>query len=134
MVQSNATSNPPVNTDPNPGWYFLLVVVAMVGSLSIAFFVKGGIGEMNRLREQKQQLVENNQKQRERIRKLKRREKRLHQDPHLIENIAREKLGLAKPGEKQVGFKFLGSDTIVKTDSDSRIPSATDRYDTSDKF
>lgn len=60
---------------------------------------------MQRYREAKESLQDQLSKKKEKLQKLKKRKKRLHHDPFLIEKLARNKLGLERPGEKRVGLK-----------------------------
>lgn len=84
-------------------WCVILLAVFGVSSAAVAVFVEGGVGgSMEELRERREQLLEARQRNRRRYRALRRREKRLHQDPYLIEQLARERLGLSRPGEKRV--------------------------------
>jgi cell division protein FtsB len=106
---------------PHPAWYLLVVLTAGLCSLAIAFFVKGGIGDMDRLQERKAQLREQIVDKRKTYRRLKDRRKRLHRDPYLIEKIARQRLGLGRPGEKRVRLEDL-SDTALPGDG-SRVHS-----------
>jgi len=84
-------------------WCAVLLAGFVVSSVSIALFVEGGLGsDVTRLRERREALREARVRNRRRHRALRRREKRLHQDPYLIEKLARERLGLSRPGEKRV--------------------------------
>jgi cell division protein FtsB len=88
--------------DPHPAWYLVLVLSAGLSSIAVAYFVKGGVGDMNRLQEQKEELREKIAEKKEKYRKLQARRERLHRDPYLIEKLARQRLGLGRPGEKRV--------------------------------
>lgn len=127
--------------EPHSGWYFLIVATGLLAALSISIFVKGGIGDMERLKKKKQSLRKEYRQRKARLEKLRRREKRLHHDPYLIEKLAREKLGLDRPGEKVVGFRnSVYSDTSAsrlkerefnvpanknQSESDTFVPSAS---------
>lgn len=117
----------PSNNDsgeaPHPVWYLLLVLTAGLCSLAIAFFVKGGIGDMERLRERKTELRDQIASKKKTYRRLKARRKRLHRDPYLIEKIARQRLGLGRPGEKRV---------LIQDHPDT-FPSGTD-FETNSSF
>lgn len=107
---SSDSTNPPA--DPHPVWYLVVVVAAGLSSVAIALFVKGGIGDIERLRERKQQLIQAKKQRRKRLRELRQREIRLHQDPYLIEKLARQKLGLRRPGEKRIRLEEHGDTTV----------------------
>ncbi|MFB6346650.1 MAG: septum formation initiator family protein [bacterium] len=92
-------------TSPHPIWYLVILIAAGCSSAAIALFVKGGIGDIRKLEQKKEKLRQVAKKRRKRLRELRQREKRLHQDPHLIEQLAREKLGLRQPGVKRVRFE-----------------------------
>lgn len=109
------------NEAPHPAWYLLVLLTAGLCSLVIAFFVKGGIGDMDRMRERKAALREQIVNKKETYRKLQDRRKRLHRDPYLIEKIARQRLGLGRPGEKKIRLEDL-SDTPLSGDG-FRVPS-----------
>lgn len=91
-------------------WCILLVAAFGVSSGTVAVFVEGGFGgDLEELRERRQRLLEVRQRNRGRYRSLRRREVRLHHDPYLIEKLARERLGLSRPGEKRVVFDSEGT-------------------------
>lgn len=103
------------DTPPSRGWYAVLIGAAIVSSALIAFFVRGGMTDLQRLHEQKQHLKQQNELLRERARDLQLRRRRLHQDPQVIEELARDRLGLTRPGERQVEFEETGPDTAADT-------------------
>jgi cell division protein FtsB len=107
-----SANNP--ESPPHPAWYLVLLVSAGLCSLAIAFFVKGGIGDMNRLEERKQALKQKIKENKQTYRRLKNRERRLHQDPYLIEKLARKKLGLGRPGEKRIQLSTEG-ETVTES-------------------
>lgn len=107
-------------SDPHPIWYLVIFVAAGLTSVAIALFVKGGIGDIERLQERKQTLMQNKKEHRKRLRKLRQRQKRLHQDPYLIEKLARQKLGLHRPGEKIIRLRN-------QPDSSATLKSRSDR-------
>lgn len=87
---------------PHRGWYLVLIAGALLCSGTIAFFTDDNVLEIQRLREQREQTRAQHQQLKEKNQKLKRRKTRLRQDPHLIEELARDKLGYHRPGEKRV--------------------------------
>jgi len=97
---------------PSRSWYAAIIAIAILSSSIIAFYIQGGMTDLERLRERKQQLQQENVRLQKRAEQLKTRRRRLHEDPHLIEDLARERLGLARPGEKAVSFHETGSDTV----------------------
>lgn len=100
----------------HPAWYLVLFVSVCLSSLAIAFFVKGGVGDMNRLTERKEELREKIREKQDKYDQLQAREKRLHQDPYLIEELARQRLGLGRPGEKVVELEDTGETVTEKLD------------------
>lgn len=128
MTASNQSDGDPLH----PGWFFLLLGAAFLASLGVFLFVEGGVGDVDRLRGEKQSLLRHNERQRERYRDLVRRRKRLHHDPYLIEELAREKLGLHTPGEQVVrresrGDTRPGSPGGIRGESGSDSPPARKR-------
>lgn len=115
----SSTNN--ANDTPHPAWYLLVVLTAGLCSLAIAFFVKGGIGDMDRMRERKAQLREQIANKKDTYRRLKDRRKRLHRDPYLIEQIARQRLGLGRPGEKKIQLENGPSTPVL--DPETGMPS-----------
>jgi len=102
---------------PSRGWYAVIIAAAIVSSAVIAFFVRGGMSDLQRLREQKKYLRQQNKRLKKKARELEIRRRRLHQDPQLIEEIARDRLGLARPGEKQVELSEPTPDTGARQDT-----------------
>lgn len=90
------------DAEPHPIWYLIVVTAAGLSSVAIALFVKGGVGDVEGLQERKKELIQAKKERKQRLRKLRQREKRLHRDPYLIEKLARQKLGLRRPGEKRI--------------------------------
>lgn len=99
MPSSNQSNN---GKDPHPAWYLVLVLSAGLSSIAVAYFVKGGVGDMNRFQDRKDELREEIAKKKETYQQLQARRERLQQDPYLIEKLARKRLGLGRPGEKRV--------------------------------
>lgn len=110
----------PSDDKPHPAWYLLIVLTAGLCSLAIAFFVKGGIGDMDRLSERKTALREQIANKKETYRRLKDRRKRLHRDPYLIEKIARQRLGLGRPGEMRIRLEDEPGTSVLDTGSRMR--------------
>ncbi|MFB6355317.1 MAG: septum formation initiator family protein [bacterium] len=119
-----STQQPEDPRDPSGGWYVILLAGALISSVSIAFFVEGGIGDLERLQKKKKKLKTAHRNLQKKHKELKLRRKRLQQDPHLIENLARERLGMVKPGEKRIKF-----DSSVRTPSSAGDSGV--RFDTS---
>jgi cell division protein FtsB len=116
---------------PSRGWYAVIIGGAIVCSAGIAFFVRGGMSDIQRLRERKEYLEKRNSALRKKSRQLELRRQRLHQDPHLIEDLARDRLGLVQPGERRVEFEETDSDTR-SSDTTSRSDTGTTRSPSSD--
>lgn len=98
---------------PSRSWYAVIIGGAIICSAVIAFFVRGGMSDIQRLREKKQYLEQRNELLQKQARRLELRRRRLHQDPHLIEDLARDRLGLVRPGEREVQFRESEPDTTT---------------------
>jgi cell division protein FtsB len=127
MSSRNASDGEP----PSRGWYAVIIGGAIVCSAGIAFFVRGGMSDIQRLRERKEYLEKRNSALHKKSRQLELRRQRLHQDPHLIEDLARDRLGLVRPGERRVEFEETGSDSN-SSDTTSRSDSGPTRSPSSD--
>jgi cell division protein FtsB len=92
--------------------------------VAIAFFVEGGLGDVQQLQARKKALNESIESKRQTLLNLKEREKRLHQDPYLIEKLARKKLGYGRPGEKRVKLAGDGDTTPAKKSGNENVPEA----------
>lgn len=105
-------------------WCVVLVLTFGISSLSVALFVEGGVGgDVQKLRDRRNALRDAQKRYRRRYRALRRREKRLHHDPYLIEELARDRLGMSRPGEKRVIMESEGSsDTGVVSSSALNTP------------
>lgn len=79
-----------------------LIIIGLVG-LGGVFYPK--IRQYRDIQQREGQLREEVRLEEEMLRYLKTKQERLHNDPRFVEKIAREELGLAKPGETV--FKFL---------------------------
>lgn len=110
-------SNRPEPSKPSRSWYAVIIAVAIISSAVVAFYIQGGMSDLEQLERRKQQLLKENQRLNQQMEKLELRRRRLHEDPYLIEELARERLGLARPGEKTVTFRETGRDTSTR-DSD----------------
>ena len=89
----------------NSGWFLVALAAAIISAGAIAFLAHGRDGRLEGLMQRKEILQQRNQELQEENKQLQILQERLHQDPHLIEKLAREKLGLVNPGEKVVWFK-----------------------------
>jgi cell division protein FtsB len=85
----------------------VLVAIFVVGSAA-ALFAKGGYVELRRLRSQHAEVEAEVEAQRAEVAALEDEVRRLAEDPLTQERIAREQLGLARPGE--VTFLLPGDD------------------------
>jgi cell division protein FtsB len=95
----------------------MLVLSAGLSSIAVAYFVKGGVADMNRLEDRKEELREELAEKKEKYRQLQARRERLHRDPYLIEKLARQRLGLGRPGEKRVRIDVDDSTAPLNTES-----------------
>lgn len=110
---------------PSRGWYAAIMAIAILSSSIIAFYIQGGMTDLEQLNERKQQLQKEHEQLLEQAKELKIRRRRLHEDPHLIEDLARDRLGMARPGEKAVSFRETGSETTESDTSAGDIPTDT---------
>ena len=83
---------------------FLIVAAALVVLIVVRFFMPK-FQEEQRLRRQLEDARADVQRTAETLRQLKLKQERLREDPRYVEKIAREELGLAKPGETV--FRFV---------------------------
>ena len=83
---------------------FLVLAFGLVVVIVIRFFVPK-FQEEQRLRRQLEEARADVQRTAETLRQLKLKQERLREDPRYVEKIAREELGLAKPGETV--FRFV---------------------------
>jgi cell division protein FtsB len=87
--------------------FFKRLLVVMASSILLLFlayglFGKGGYFELRRIESQNQELIERIEQLREENKKILSEIKALKTDPKTIEKIAREELGLVKPGEIKI--------------------------------
>jgi cell division protein FtsB len=81
------------------------IAVAILIVVGIVFMFLPQIEQSRELQRKEAQLQEEIRLEEELLQHLKRQQDRLRSDPRFIEKIAREELGLAKPGETV--FKFV---------------------------
>ncbi|MFP4686720.1 MAG: FtsB family cell division protein [bacterium] len=93
------------NKNKESGWFLLVFALTIVSAAAIALLAHGSDGQLQELRERRKHLKVRNEQLREKRDELQITRQRLHQDPQLIKKLAREKLGLVKPGEKVIWFK-----------------------------
>ncbi|HUT53196.1 MAG TPA: septum formation initiator family protein [bacterium] len=84
----------------------LKVAVGVLVLIILAFTVFGDRGLLNlvRYQQERQELLSRAQKLREENRELRAEIERLQNDPAHIERLAREELGMVKPGELVIQF------------------------------
>jgi cell division protein FtsB len=80
------------------GWWILVVLILVLGLVLV--YSNHGLRRLGRLEREIQTLKQTNQELREENRRLTRRLELLKKDPKAIEDEARKKLGLIRPGEK----------------------------------
>ena len=86
---------------------FLIVAAALVVVIVVRFFMPK-FQEERRLRARLEEARQDVRRTAETLRDLKLKQERLREDPRYVEKIAREELGLAKPGETV--FRFVDED------------------------
>ncbi len=91
--------------ETDSGWFLLVLALTIVSATGIAFLAHSGDTQLEKLISRKKNLQKRNVRLKEKHTNLQIRRQRLHQDPQLIKKLAREKLGLVKPGEKVIWFK-----------------------------
>ncbi len=77
-----------------------LLVVILIGCVSLLFFSDRGLISLWNLKKEKADIQQEINLLRKEIANLKRESEKLEFDQDYIEKIAREKLKMAKPGEK----------------------------------
>ncbi len=90
-----------------------LVLILLAGLVGI-FYPK--VRQYNDLQAREAELREDVRLEEELLSNLKAKQERLQTDPRFVEKVAREELGLAKPGDTV--FKFM--DDEITTNSQSR--------------
>ncbi|MCS6771990.1 MAG: septum formation initiator family protein [Kiritimatiellae bacterium] len=103
-------------------WVFIyraswVAIVVLTIVLVVALFAPK-FREMRALQDREEQLREEVRLEQEMLRYLQQKQERLRTDPRFVEKIAREELGLAKPGETI--FKFI--DEPAPTNARTRRP------------
>lgn len=78
----------------------LLLVVVLIGCVSLLFFSDRGLVSLWELKKEKVEIQQEINSLRKEIANLKRESEKLEFDQDYVEKIAREKLKMAKPGEK----------------------------------
>ena len=78
----------------------LLLVVVLIGCVSLLFFSDRGLVSLWELKKEKVEIQQEINSLRKEIANLKRESEKLQFDQDYVEKIAREKLKMAKPGEK----------------------------------
>ena len=86
---------------------FLVAAAALVAVILVRFFMPK-FQEERRLRARLEEARQDVRRTAEQQRELKLKQERLREDPRYVEKIAREDLGLAKPGETV--FRFVEED------------------------
>ncbi|MBR3582905.1 MAG: septum formation initiator family protein [Kiritimatiellae bacterium] len=86
---------------------FLVAAAALVAVILVRFFMPK-FQEERRLRARLEEARQDVRRTAEQLRELKLKQERLREDPRYVEKIAREDLGLAKPGETV--FRFVEED------------------------
>ena len=86
---------------------FLIAAAALVVVIVVRFF-RPKFQEERRLRDRLEEARQDVRRTAETLRELKLKQERLREDPRYVEKIAREDLGLAKPGETV--FRFVDED------------------------
>ncbi|MGM0381198.1 MAG: FtsB family cell division protein [bacterium] len=81
---------------------FTLLLGAIVISATIILFAHSADHQLDKIIQQRKQLKKENKRLEKRAEELAIRQKRLQEDPYLIQKLAREKLGLSRPGEKKI--------------------------------
>ncbi len=90
-------------------WTFIIraswVAIGILTVILIIGLFAPKVQQMRDLQSRESQLREEVQLEQEMLRHLQMKQERLRSDPRFVEKIAREELGLAKPGETV--FKFM---------------------------
>lgn len=86
---------------------FLIAAAALAVVIVVRFFMPK-FQEERRLRARLEEARQDVRRTAETLRELKLKQERLREDPRYVEKIAREELGLAKPGETV--FRFVDED------------------------
>ena len=86
---------------------FLIAAAAPVVVIVVRFFMPK-FQEERRLRDRLEEARQDVRRTAETLRELKLKQERLREDPRYVEKIAREDIGLAKPGETV--FRFVDED------------------------
>ncbi len=91
--------------DFNNKYIFTLLLGAIVISATIVLFAHSSDQQLEELVRRREELEKENRRLENKAEDLAIREKRLQEDPYLIQKLAREKLGLSRPGEKRIWIK-----------------------------
>ena len=86
---------------------FLIAAAVLIAVIVVRFFMPK-FQEERRLRARLEEARQDVRRTAETLRELKLKQERLREDPRYVEKIAREDLGLAKPGETV--FRFVDED------------------------
>ena len=90
-------------------WVFIYrlawTVLVIVGLAALVAFFTPKVRQLRDMSRQEEKLQQENRLQEDMLQHLKKKQERLQTDPRFVEKIAREELGLAKPGETV--FKFM---------------------------
>ena len=86
---------------------FLIAAAVLIAIIVVRFFMPK-FQEERRLRARLEEARQDVRRTAETLRELKLKQERLREDPRYVEKIAREDLGLAKPGETV--FRFVDED------------------------
>lgn len=85
-----------------------LIAAAVLAVVIVVRFFMPKFQEERRLRARLEEARQDVRRTAETLRELKLKQERLREDPRYVEKIAREELGLAKPGETV--FRFVDED------------------------
>jgi cell division protein FtsB len=89
----------------------VIILFVAAGLMAIGLCYVPLIQQNERLRKENLRLSQEIQKEEEAARRLKTSINALQRDPKTIERLAREKLGLAKPGETVIRFEIPVTNT-----------------------
>lgn len=93
-------------------WSFIYraswVILAILALIALGYAVYPRVLSYRELERREAQLAEELRIEEDMLRALKERQDRLQNDPGFVEKIAREEIGLARPGETV--FKFVDED------------------------
>ncbi len=91
-----------------------LVIIGVVVLLGVGYAYWKPMKEHQALNARKEQIEQATHKQQEKLDDLKQKQERLQTDPRFVEKMAREDLGLAKPGETIFKFEGDSSNAVRK--------------------